>query len=110
MLSRQGNRYAAWALRLPVNDATSGFRAYRSSTIAGMDLSAVRADGYGFQVEMAYQVARRGGKIVEVPICFSERTLGRSKMSGRIVVEALVLVTCWAVRDRVVRRRHGDQR
>ncbi len=105
-LSRQGNRYAAWALNLPIRDATSGFRAYKASTVADIDLSAVRADGYGFQVEMAYRVAARGGKIVETPIWFSERAHGRSKMSSRIVVEALMLVTWWGVRDRVVRSRN----
>jgi len=109
-LSRQGNRYAAWALHLPVTDATSGFRAYRASMLAKIDLAAVRADGYGFQVEMAYQVAEHGGTIVELPIQFSERTGGRSKMSGRIVAEALVLVTWWAVRDRVLRRRPREER
>jgi len=110
LLSREGNRYAAWALNLPIRDATSGFRAYRASAVAAIDLAAVQADGYGFQVEMAYRVAGQGGKIVETPISFSERTQGRSKMSGRIVVEALVLVTWWGLRDRVVRRRQGDQR
>ncbi len=109
LLSRQGNRYAAWALRLPVSDATSGFRAYRASTLAKIDLAAVRADGYGFQVEMAYQISGLGGTIVELPIQFSERAHGRSKMSGRIVVEALCLVTWWGLRDRLARRR-GQQR
>lgn len=110
LLSRQGNRYAAWALNLPIRDATSGFRAYQASTVAGVDLAAVQAHGYGFQVEMAYRVARQGGKIAETPISFAERTQGHSKMSGRIVVEALVLVTWWGLRDRVVPRRHRDQR
>jgi dolichol-phosphate mannosyltransferase len=110
LLSREGNRYAAWALRLPISDATSGFRAYRASTLAKVDLATIRADGYGFQVEMAYQVAGQGGVVVEVPIRFSERARGRSKMSSRIVVEALVLVTWWAVRDRFVNRSRGDQR
>jgi dolichol-phosphate mannosyltransferase len=110
MLSRQGNRYAAWALRLPVNDATSGFRAYRASMLTKIDLTTVRADGYGFQVEMAYEVAERGGTIVELPIRFSERERGNSKMSGRIVAEALVLVTWWGLRDRLLRRRRRDQR
>jgi dolichol-phosphate mannosyltransferase len=105
LLSRQGNRYAAWALRLPINDATSGFRAYRASILAKIDLASVRADGYGFQVEMAYQVAGLGGVIVELPIQFSERALGRSKMSSRIVVEALFLVTWWGLRDRLGPRR-----
>jgi dolichol-phosphate mannosyltransferase len=109
LLSRQGNRYAAWALGLPVRDATSGFRAYRASVLAKIDLGVVRADGYGFQVEMVYLVDKLGAMIVEVPIQFSERALGRSKMSTRIVVEALLLVTWWAVRDRV-RRPVADRR
>jgi dolichol-phosphate mannosyltransferase len=104
LLSREGNRYAAWALRIPVNDATSGFRAYRASILEKVDLSTVRADGYGFQVEMAYLVASLGGTIAEVPIRFSDRALGRSKMSARIVVEALCLVTWWGLRDRLSRR------
>ena len=103
-LSREGNRYAAWALALPITDTTSGFRAYRASMLEKVDLSAVRADGYGFQIEMAYRVARLGGMIVELPIRFSERTQGHSKMSTRIVGEALVLVSWWALRDRVLRR------
>ena len=110
LLSRQGNRYAAWALQLPVSDATSGFRAYRASTLAKVELATIAADGYGFQVEMAYQVAALGGAIVEVPIRFSERTGGRSKMSGRIVVEALVLVTWWGIRGRLPWRRYADRR
>ena len=66
----------------------------------GTDLTAVRADGYGFQIEMAYRVARAGGILAEVPIEFRDRTLGRSKMSSRIVVEALVLVTWWGIAGR----------
>jgi dolichol-phosphate mannosyltransferase len=106
-LSRWGNRYAAWALRLGVHDATSGFRAYRASALAGIDLDRVRADGYGFQIEMAHLVSRNGGKVVERPIEFVDRQRGSSKMSSRIILEALALVTWWGVRDRVpaLRRR-----
>lgn len=104
-LSRWGNRYAAGVLGLAVNDTTAGFRAYRATTLEAIDLDAVVADGYGFQIEMTHQVVRLGGSIVEVPIAFSDRVRGESKMSGRIVVEALGLVTWWAVRDRVFRRR-----
>ena len=100
-LSRYGNRYTAAMLRLPITDATSGFRAYRASTLVDLGLATVRAEGYGFQVEMAYRVAQRGGKVVEIPISFSDRSFGRSKMSGRIVVEALALVTWWGIRDRL---------
>ena len=104
-LSRWGNRYAAGVLGLAVNDATAGFRAYRASMLGRIDLDAVVADGYGFQIEMTYAVVRRQGKVVEVPIAFSDRVRGTSKMSGRIVVEALVLVTWWGLRDRLLRRR-----
>jgi dolichol-phosphate mannosyltransferase len=105
MLSRWGNRYAAGMLGLAVNDATAGFRAYRSTTLEAIDLDGVVADGYGFQIEMTYEVVGLGGRIVEVPISFSDRLRGESKMSSRIVVEALGLVTWWAVRDRVFRLR-----
>jgi dolichol-phosphate mannosyltransferase len=103
-LSRGGNRYAALVLRLQVRDATAGFRCYRAPTLARIDLERISADGYGFQIEMAYNVARLGGRIVEVPITFNDRERGTSKMSSRIVVEALLLVTWWAIRDRILRR------
>ncbi len=104
-LSRGGNRYTQLALRLPVHDATAGFRAYRTSILERIDVTNSRANGYGFQVENAYKVWRAGGKIVELPITFHDRVRGQSKMSTRIVVEAMSLVTWWGVRDRVLRRR-----
>ncbi len=104
-LSRWGNRYAAAVLGIDVNDATSGYRAYRAEALADIDFHTVQADGYGFQVEMAYRVLTSGGRIVEVPISFTDRVRGESKMSSRIVVEALVLVTWWAIRDRILRIR-----
>jgi len=104
-LSRWGNRYAAAVLGIDVNDATSGYRAYRAEALAGIDFHTVQADGYGFQVEMAYRVLASGGRIVEVPISFTDRVRGESKMSSSIVVEALVLVTWWAIRDRILRIR-----
>ena len=104
-LSRWGNRYAAAMLGLHIRDATSGFRAYRATALAGFDLGSVRADGYGFQIEMTYRVAVNGGQIVELPIQFADRERGASKMSGRIIVEALLLVTGWGLRDRLRRSR-----
>ena len=104
LLSRWGNRYAGFVLGLPVRDATAGYRAYRASALQKVDLDAIRADGYGFQIEMAYAVQRSGGRIVEVPISFSDRVRGTSKMSSRIVVEALGLVTWWGIRDRLLHR------
>jgi glycosyltransferase involved in cell wall biosynthesis len=103
-LSKYGNRYAAAMLKLDVHDATSGFRAYRSDVVGRIDLASVRADGYGFQIEMAHRVARAGGRIVEVPIEFVDRVRGTSKMSTNIVVEAMALVTWWGVKDRVTRK------
>jgi dolichol-phosphate mannosyltransferase len=100
-ISRVGGTYARLMLRVPVADATSGFRAFRAATLESVDLDHVRADGYGFQVEMAYRVHTVGGTITEIPIAFRDRTRGRSKMSMRIVVEALLLVTRWGVRDRL---------
>jgi dolichol-phosphate mannosyltransferase len=104
-ISRVGCLYARFMLGLSVSDATAGYRAYHRRLLSQIDLDHVRADGYGFQVEMTYLVERAGGRIVEVPIVFRDRTLGKSKMSGRIVVEALLLVTRWGVRDRLRRVR-----
>ena len=99
-LSRNGNRYAGFMLRFGVKDATSGFRAFRASTIRAIDLDEVDSQGYGFHIEMARKVFLQGGRIVEIPITFVERVAGNSKMSRRIVVEALTGVTKWGFRDR----------
>lgn len=104
-ISKAGNVYARSMLGLPARDATSGYRAYHRRALEGLNLTAVRADGYGFQIEMAYKVVRAGGILAEVPIEFHDRTLGRSKMSSRIVVEALVLVTWWGLSARLRERR-----
>ena len=111
-ISRVGCLYARIMLGLSVNDATAGYRAYHRRLLSQIDLERVRADGYGFQVEMTYLSQRAGAHIVEVPIEFRDRTLGRSKMSSRIVVEALLLVTRWGIRDRMarVRRSYEDLR
>ena len=96
LLSQGGNIYAALLLRLHVTDSTSGFRAYRAEALRRIDLGAIRAEGYGFQIEMVYQVLEHGGQVTEVPIRFVDRVEGKSKMSMHIVVEALLLVTWWA--------------
>jgi dolichol-phosphate mannosyltransferase len=100
-LSRWGGRYSAGTLGLAVNDPTAGYRAYRATMLRTIDLAAVKSEGYTFQIEMTYEVVQRGGRIVEVPIAFTDRIRGTSKMSGRIVIEALGRVTWWAVRDRL---------
>jgi glycosyltransferase involved in cell wall biosynthesis len=104
-LSRWGNRYAAGVLGLAVNDATAGYRAYRADALERMEFDTVKAEGYGFQVEMTYRLVRIGGKVVEFPITFRDRTEGASKMSGGIVREALVLVVRLWVADFGGRRR-----
>ena len=98
LLSRGGNVYADLLLGLGVADSTAGFRAYRTSLLERIDLDHIRADGYGFQIEMTYQGKRAGASVVEVPIRFVDRVEGESKMSMFIVVEALGLVTLWGGR------------
>lgn len=104
-LSRIGNRYARLALRLPVHDATGGFRAFRSDLLRALPLEEVSSAGYCFQVDLVFRAAMAGFRIREVPITFRERTLGQSKMSGSIVAEALVKVTLWAATNRGARLR-----
>jgi dolichol-phosphate mannosyltransferase len=104
LISQGGNIYAAMVLGMHVRDSTSGFRAYAAPALADIDLGVIRADGYGFQIEMVYAVACNHGRVVEVPIAFGSRERGSSKMSSFIVFEALGLVTWWALRDRVLLR------
>ena len=96
-LSRGGNLYASLLLSLRVADSTAGFRVYRRSVLERMDYATVRADGYAFQIEMTYRARGAGASIKEVPITFIDRVQGSSKMSSAIVVEALLLVTAWAI-------------
>jgi dolichol-phosphate mannosyltransferase len=104
-LSRAGNAYARLALGIPVRDSTSGFRAFRRPLLEWLLRDGVHSDGYGFQIELAYRAWRGGFRVGEVPIVFREREHGRSKLSRRIVVEALAKVARWSVRDRLLRRR-----
>ena len=103
-LSVAGNRYSAFCLGIGVRDTTAGYRAYRASTLRAIDFDTTHSTGYGFQIEMTYRVLDAGGKIDEIPIAFTDRVRGNSKMSWRIVAEAMLLVTWWGVRDRVLRR------
>ncbi|MGZ6994776.1 MAG: polyprenol monophosphomannose synthase [Acidimicrobiia bacterium] len=105
LLSRAGGGYARLLLGLDVRDVTSGYRAYRADLVRAVDLDAVTTDGYGFQIEMTHRARRVGAVIREVPIVFRDRTAGESKMSGRIIREALLMVTRRAFHDRV--RRSG---
>lgn len=100
-LSRAGNAYARVALRIPVRDATAGFRAYRLDAIASMRLDEVESRGYCFQIDMTLRALDAGLRVVELPIAFTERTAGRSKMNGAIVAEAMLRVTGWAIARRL---------
>jgi glycosyltransferase involved in cell wall biosynthesis len=104
-VSRWGNRYAAGVLGLAINDATAGYRAYRTSVLERMEFDSVTAEGYGFQIEMSYRIVRLGGKVVEFPITFRDRMEGESKFDGSIVREALLLVLKLWIADFGGRRR-----
>jgi dolichol-phosphate mannosyltransferase len=91
-LSAFGNIYAKIILRLPINDATGGYRAWRRETLLGMPLEKVRSNGYAFQVEMIYLAYRLGYSIIEVPFYFADRCWGSSKMSFAIQLEAALRV------------------
>ena len=110
VLSRGANTFTRVAMGLPVRDATAGFRAYRAPVLAGLHLDEVASAGYCFQIDMAWRVHLAGGVIREVPIRFVERQQGRSKMSNRIVVEALVRVTGWGVTHRWAQARSAAGR
>jgi glycosyltransferase involved in cell wall biosynthesis len=106
-LSVWGNRYAGFALGLRVHDATAGYRAYRASLLRAMDIETTHSTGYAFQIEMTYRAWLAGGRIEELPITFTDRVRGTSKMSQSIVLEAMTLVTLWGLRDRLFHRRRG---
>jgi dolichol-phosphate mannosyltransferase len=91
MLSTFANWYVRTITRLPVHDCTSGFRCWTRGLLARLPLDRIVSDGYAFQVEMAWEAHRAGGRIIEVPITFVERREGRSKMSGRVIAESAIL-------------------
>jgi dolichol-phosphate mannosyltransferase len=92
VISRGGSLFARIVLGLGVRDLTGGFKAWRASTLRDVPFDGVHAGGYVFQIEMTFRAARGGARIREVPIVFHDRRVGQSKMSRRIVVEALVVV------------------
>jgi dolichol-phosphate mannosyltransferase len=102
-ISKGGSLYARTILGLRTRDLTSGFKAFTRRALEAIDFETVRSNGYSFQIEMTYRAARKGMRIVEVPIVFVDRTLGRSKMSRRIFVEAMGVV--WKLRADALRGR-----
>ncbi len=109
IVSRGGSLFARVVLSLGQNDLTGGFKAWRASTLGAVPFDGVHAGGYVFQIEMTFRADRLGARIAEVPITFRDRRVGQSKMSRRIVVEALVVVVQLRVEEIVgrLRRRRG---
>ncbi len=103
LLSKWGNAYTRTALRLSANDCTSGYRAYRSEALRSIEPTTTQAEGYAFLTELVRRLDRGGHTIAETPIIFRDRLRGKSKMSGRIVIESMWLVTTWGVADRLRR-------
>jgi dolichol-phosphate mannosyltransferase len=104
LLSQGGSIYSRLLLRLRQRDVTGGYRVYTRHALERMDLAGVESLGYCFQIDMLLTSVRAGLTVVEVPITFVERTLGSSKMSGGIVIEAMARVTVWGLTGKGARR------
>ncbi|MYR05594.1 glycosyltransferase [Gordonia sp. SID5947] len=103
MLSRGANTYARLALGARVHDITAGFRAYRRTVLEKIDLGSVESAGYCFQIDLAWRAVRAGFDVREVPITFTEREIGESKMSGGVMTEAFLMVARWGLTSRMER-------
>jgi dolichol-phosphate mannosyltransferase len=103
-ISKMGTRYAAFVLKLPFRDLTSGYRVIPRAFLESLDFSTIETRGYGFQVEMAIKAHKDNFQIIEVPITFVERENGHSKMSLAIVWEAWKMVSIWGF-QRLINRR-----
>jgi dolichol-phosphate mannosyltransferase len=103
LISRAGNLYSRVALGVPIKDITAGFRVFRRQVLEELDLDQVASQGYCFQIDMAWRAVLAGFRVREVPITFTERQRGASKMDTSIVVEALWRVACWGA-GRLVQR------
>ncbi len=107
LISRGGGIYARLILGVDVQDLTGGFKCIRRQVLEAIDLASVRADGYVFQIEVTYRALQAGFTVREVPIVFSDRTVGSSKMSSRIALEAMWLVPTLKLRARQALARAG---
>ncbi|OGC76438.1 MAG: dolichyl-phosphate beta-D-mannosyltransferase [candidate division Zixibacteria bacterium RBG_16_40_9] len=96
LLSYYANIYARWVTGLPLKDSTGGFKCYRRKVLESINLDEVRSNGYSFQIEMSFRAWKKGFKIKEIPIIFVDRRVGKSKMSKKIVREAIWMV--WRLR------------
>ena len=92
LLSLGANQYARWVTGLPLSDSTGGFKCFRRQVLEAIDLERVRSNGYSFQIEMSFRAWKKGFRLGEVPIVFTDRVEGQSKMNKRIVREAIWMV------------------
>jgi dolichol-phosphate mannosyltransferase len=92
LLSLGANLYARWITGLPLSDSTGGFKCFRRAVLEAIDFEQVRSNGYSFQIEMSFRAWRKGFRLVEIPIVFTDRVEGQSKMNKRIVREAIWMV------------------
>ena len=106
-LSLGANKYSRFVLRSSIRDLTAGFRVYKTSLLKDINLSQIESQGYCFQIEMALSSAELDAKIVEIPIIFLDRSDGISKMSMRIVFEAMLRVTVWGLFNRFTLNKHA---
>jgi dolichol-phosphate mannosyltransferase len=100
LLSRGASLYTRVLLRYPVRDVTAGYRVYRRTVLEELKLDEVASTGYCFQIDLGWRTWRAGFRVVEVPITFTERVVGQSKMSRAIVTEALWRVAAWGLTSR----------
>ncbi len=98
LISRAGGMYAGAVLGLPIRDLTGGFKIWRRELLQSIDLSNITSDGYSFQIETTYRAMKRGARVVQIPVVFHDRVVGKSKLSRRVVLEAAVRV--WGFRFR----------
>ena len=92
LLSLGANQYARWITGLPIVDSTGGFKCFRRRVLQAIDFDRVRSNGYAFQIEMSFRAWKKGFRLVEIPIVFTDRVEGQSKMNKRIVREAIWMV------------------
>jgi dolichol-phosphate mannosyltransferase len=104
-MSKWGNRYTRWVLGLKIADTTAGFRVYKLETIQKIGILETKSRGYLFQIENTYRIMQAGQQLAEVPITFTDRVRGTSKMNLGVMWEELWNVTWWGFRDRILRRR-----
>jgi dolichol-phosphate mannosyltransferase len=102
-ISGGGNIYARFMLGMPIHDCTAGFRCYRTTVLRSIDLDVIQSQGYAFQIEMAYRVIQQGFRVVEIPISFLDRRVGKSKMSRKIFIEGFL----WVLRARFSKQPSG---